>query len=134
MQGNTVQDATDGGIVVFGAPGSTIQNNTIIAKSQLLFGGINLVDYAPMNGNYNGTLVTHNTINAQGAYIKIGIAMGQQVWNCATGTNYGATVTGNIVGAPNVFFSDPFAISQNTGALNFAVSNDQNLKDSYIQQ
>jgi parallel beta-helix repeat protein len=95
VQGNTVQDATDGGIVVFGAPGSTIQNNTIIAKSQLLFGGINLVDYAPMNGNYTGTLVTHNTINAQGAYIKIGIAMGQQVWNCATGTNHGATVTGN---------------------------------------
>ncbi len=46
----------------------------------------------------------------------------------------GATVTGNIVGAPNVFFSNPFALSQNTGALNFAVSNDQNLRDSYIQQ
>ncbi len=95
VQGNTVQDATDGGIVVFGAPGSTIQDNTIIAKSQLLFGGINMVDYAPMNGNYTGTVVTHNTIDAQGAYIKIGIAMGQQVWNCSTGTNYGGTVTDN---------------------------------------
>ena len=95
VQGNTIQDATDGGIVVFGAPGSTIQNNTIIAKSQLLFGGINMVDYAPMNGNYTGTVVTHNTIDAQGAFIKIGIAMGQQVWNCLTGTNYGGTVTDN---------------------------------------
>jgi hypothetical protein len=46
----------------------------------------------------------------------------------------GATVTGNIVGAPNVFFSDPFALAQTTGALNFAVSNDQYLRDSYIQQ
>jgi hypothetical protein len=46
----------------------------------------------------------------------------------------GATVTGNIVGTPNVFFSNPFALSQATGSLNFAVSNDQNLKDSYIQQ
>ena len=95
VQGNTIQDATDGGIVVFGAPGSTIQDNTIIATSQLLFGGINMVDYAPMNGNYTGTVVTHNTIDARSAYIKIGIAMGQQVWNCLTGTNYGGTVTDN---------------------------------------
>lgn len=95
VQGNTIQDATDGGIVVFGAPGSTIQNNTIIARSQLLFGGINMVDYAPMNGNYTGTLVTHNTIDAAGAFIKIGIAMGQQAWNCLTGTDYGGTVTDN---------------------------------------
>lgn len=46
----------------------------------------------------------------------------------------GATVTGNIVGSPNVFFNAPFALAQTTGALNFAVSNDQNMKDSYIQQ
>jgi hypothetical protein len=46
----------------------------------------------------------------------------------------GATVTGNIVGSPNVFFSAPFALAQTTGALNFAVSNDQNMRDSYIQQ
>src|SRR5207253_9985194 len=46
----------------------------------------------------------------------------------------GATVTGNIVGAPNVFFSNPFALSQTSGALNFAVRNDQHMKDSYIQQ
>jgi len=46
----------------------------------------------------------------------------------------GATVVGNIVGAPNVFFNDPFALAQTTGALNFAVSNDQYMRDSYIQQ
>jgi len=46
----------------------------------------------------------------------------------------GATVTGNIVGTPNVFFGNPFASAQTSGALNFAVSNDQNMKDSYIQQ
>jgi hypothetical protein len=46
----------------------------------------------------------------------------------------GASVIGNIVGAPNVFFNNPFALSQTTGALNFAVSNDQNMRDSYIQQ
>jgi parallel beta-helix repeat protein len=95
VQGNTVQDATDGGIVIFGAPGSSVKNNTIVARTQTLLGGINLVDYAPMNGNYTGTTVTGNTINAQSAFIKVGIAMGPQVWGCGTGTNYGASVTGN---------------------------------------
>jgi parallel beta-helix repeat protein len=95
VQGNTVQDATDGGIVIFGAPGSAVKNNTIVARTQTLLGGINLVDYAPMNGNYTGTTVTGNTVNAQSAFIKVGIAMGPQVWGCWTGTNYGASVTGN---------------------------------------
>ena len=95
VKGNTVTDATDGGIVIFGAPGSTIENNTVIAATQQMFGGINMVDYAPMNGNYTGTLVTQNTIDAKGALIKVGIGMGQQVWNCTTGTNYGATVSNN---------------------------------------
>jgi parallel beta-helix repeat protein len=95
VEGNTVQDATDGGIVIFGAPGSAVRNNTIVARTQTLLGGINLVDYAPMNGNYTGTTVTGNTIDAQSAFIKVGIAMGPQVWGCGTGTNYGASVTGN---------------------------------------
>ena len=95
VSGNTVTDATDGAIVVFGAPGSTVQNNTIVAKNQLLFGGINMVDYAPMNGNFTGTVVKNNTINALSAFIKMGIAQGQQTWNCTTGTLYGATVSGN---------------------------------------
>ncbi|MFC1411374.1 discoidin domain-containing protein [Streptacidiphilus sp. N1-12] len=95
VQGNSVKDATDGGIVVFGAPGSSIRNNTVTAVTQQLLGGINMVDYAPMNGNYTGTTVSGNTINAQSAFIKVGLAMGQQVWNCTTGTNYGASVTGN---------------------------------------
>ena len=95
VKGNTVTDATDGGIVIFGAPGSTVEDNTVIAATQQMFGGINMVDYGPMNGNYTGTLVTQNTIDAKGALIKVGIGMGQQVWNCTTGTNYGATVTDN---------------------------------------
>ncbi len=46
----------------------------------------------------------------------------------------GATLNGNISGAPDLFFSDPFPGATDAGALNFAVSNDQNLRDSYIQQ
>ena len=46
----------------------------------------------------------------------------------------GATVVGNIVGSPNLFFDNPFAGSVTTGALNFAVANDQFMRDTYAQQ
>ncbi len=46
----------------------------------------------------------------------------------------GATIIGNIVGAPNVFFSNPFPAATTAAGLPFAVSNDQNMRDSYIQQ
>ena len=48
----------------------------------------------------------------------------------------GATVTGPTSGIPNIFFNDPFAsaAAAPAGSLPFAVSNDQNLKDSYIHQ
>jgi hypothetical protein len=46
----------------------------------------------------------------------------------------GASVIGNLSGQPNIFFNDPFSAATNSGGLPFAVSNDQNLKDSYIQQ
>lgn len=48
----------------------------------------------------------------------------------------GASIIGNLTGKPNVFFNDPFAqaTSAPPGSLPFAVSNDQNLRDSYIQQ
>lgn len=95
VRGNTIVDATDGGIVVFGAPGSTIEENTIVANNRVLLGGVNMVDFDPVNGNYEGTVVRNNTIDARGALIKVGIAMGWQVWGCGTGTNHGGTVTGN---------------------------------------
>jgi len=46
----------------------------------------------------------------------------------------GASVIGNPGGAPNLFFNDPFSSAVTSGALNFAVSNDQNLRDTYVQQ
>ncbi|MDQ1726083.1 MAG: hypothetical protein QOK14_128 [Frankiaceae bacterium] len=97
VQGNTVIDATDGSIVIFGAAGSTVQNNTIIAQSRVMLGGINLVDYNPVHGNYTGTKVLNNTIDARGALIKIGVASGPGTWFCEPDTtvNHGATIQGN---------------------------------------
>jgi Right handed beta helix region len=95
VEGNVIRDATDGAIVVFGAPGSTIRGNTIIAATQELLGGINMVDFDPVGGNYARTTVTGNVIDASGALIKVGIGMGPQIWSCTEGINFGATVTGN---------------------------------------
>lgn len=36
---NTITDATDGAIVIFGAPGTLVKNNTIIADTRVLLGG-----------------------------------------------------------------------------------------------
>ncbi len=46
----------------------------------------------------------------------------------------GANVVGSPSGTPDLFFNDPFAGSRTSGVLNFAVSNDPDMRDSYIQQ
>ena len=48
----------------------------------------------------------------------------------------GAALIGNLTGAPNLLYSNVFANIPTTGPnpYNFAVSNDQNMRDSYIQQ
>ncbi|MBM3762420.1 MAG: TonB-dependent receptor [Acidobacteria bacterium] len=46
----------------------------------------------------------------------------------------GANIVGSPSGVPNLFFNNPFAGAQTSGALNFAVSNDPDMRDSYIQQ
>ncbi|ODN81808.1 hypothetical protein L202_02172 [Cryptococcus amylolentus CBS 6039] len=97
VQNNEIVDATDGGIVVFGAPFSTIRNNTIRAKTRIMIGGINMVDVKPWKpiGNYSHTVVEGNTIYGgfatgmgndtlgpqdYGAIIKMGIALGPDAW------------------------------------------------------
>jgi hypothetical protein len=82
---NTITDATDGGIVVFGAPGSLVAGNTIRAVTRPLLGGIAMVDYGPFDGNYTGTVVDSNVIDGAGRLILIGVAMGSQAWICRPG-------------------------------------------------
>lgn len=101
VRNNTIVDATDGGIVIFGAPGSLIENNVIRAESRTLLGGINMVDFHPYEGDYTGTRVHGNVIDAAGAVIRIGMGMGHRVWVClgpnelTDTTLFGAVVTEN---------------------------------------
>ena len=100
VRNNTITDATDGAIVIFGAPGSLIEDNVIRAESRTLLGGINMVDYTVYEGDYTGTVVSGNVIDAAGAVIRIGMGMGSRVWGCLDPnqvTLFGAVVTGNIL-------------------------------------
>jgi parallel beta-helix repeat protein len=80
IRNNMVNNPTDGGIVLFGAPGTLVENNTIwvvnvgyhffifilfsclLYVQKTLLGGINMVDVVPWGGNFTGTIVRNNTI------------------------------------------------------------------------
>lgn len=103
VRNNTITDATDGGIVIFGATGSVIEDNVIRASTRVLLGGINMVDYGPYDGDYTNTRVRRNVIDAAGAVIRIGMGMGHRIWFCLDPVNpdppdptlFGAIVTEN---------------------------------------
>jgi hypothetical protein len=122
VENNVIRDATDGAIVIFGAPGSLIQNNTIIAETRELLGGINMVDYAPMNGNYTGTRVTGNVIDGKSEFIKVGIAMGPGIWSCDSRVVYGGTVTNNTLQGLNLGYG--YAVN---GVSNWTVTGNVDL-------
>jgi hypothetical protein len=63
VEHNYIVDATDGGIVVFGAPGGVIRNNTIVNIERQALGGI-VFAQSPWKprGNYQGLQVYHNRI------------------------------------------------------------------------
>ena len=114
---NVITDATDGAIVVFGAPFTTVRNNTIIATSRTLLGAINMVDYDPYSGDYTGATVVDNTIWAQSAFIKTGIAIGPAVWGGdKTNYNRNGIVRSNTIMGNNMGYG--IVVS---GAYNFTV-------------
>ncbi|KZT42919.1 hypothetical protein SISSUDRAFT_1014930 [Sistotremastrum suecicum HHB10207 ss-3] len=126
VRNNMINTPTDGGIVLFGAPGTIVENNTIWVETNTLLGAINMVDYTPWGGDYTGTIVQNNTIiggfatseeipgdskgiNNQDAMIKVGIAMGPRVW-------FGDRVLHNIS------FNGIVRNNQFTGGFGFAMA------------
>lgn len=137
VRNNMINNPTDGGIVLFGSPGTRVENNTIWVENNTLLGGINMVDVTPFSGDYKGVVVINNTIvggfatnpdtgsatkgtNNEDVIIKIGIAIGPRTWfgneylnNVSTG---GTVLNNQLTGA----FSYGIAISS---ATNFTVEN-----------
>ncbi|KAL6859464.1 hypothetical protein J3F83DRAFT_749011 [Trichoderma novae-zelandiae] len=98
VQGNTINGPTDGGIVIFGSPGSTVTGNTIISSADYVgFGAINMVD-AEYGGSYAGVSVTNNNIQGQKLF-NLGIGIGANAWsfNDPSPLKGPATVTGNTI-------------------------------------
>lgn len=89
VRNNLIVDATDDGVMVQGAPGTCVEGNTILAVSREMLGGIALIDpfaeyRLPGEGSrfdYRGVVVRGNRIEALGAWIHIGIALGGGGWN-----------------------------------------------------
>ena len=103
VRSNTITDVWGEGIVIFGATGSLVERNVVRAETRMLFGGINMVDFSVFGGNYTGTRVRSNVIDAAGAPIRVALAMGYRVWFCVDPndptdyTIFGAIVTDNVL-------------------------------------
>ncbi|KAK5994330.1 hypothetical protein PT974_04803 [Cladobotryum mycophilum] len=81
VQDNHIQGPTDGGVVIFGSPGSTINRNTIISSDDYLgFGAINMVD-GEYEGSYAGVTVSNNIITGGAKMFNLGIGIGANVWS-----------------------------------------------------
>jgi len=107
IRNNLIVDPTDVGIVLYGAPGSVVEDNVVACVSRESLGGINLVDplaYYALNEDktlidYRGVVVRNNLIDAFGTRIHIALPMGGPPWtpNTVGTTLKGAKVYGNLV-------------------------------------
>lgn len=93
-----ITGSTDGGIVIFGSPGSTVNRNHIISSDEYLgFGAINMVD-GQYQGSYANVMVTNNRIEGRKLF-NLGIGIGANVWsfNDPYALKGPATITGNTI-------------------------------------
>jgi len=159
VHGNWVHGATDGGIVLFGSPGTLVENNTIWVGDNSQLGGINMVDVNPWNGNYTGTVVQNNTIiggfatapapggsnkgdNNETAIMKVGIAIGPRTWfgpkyleNISfSGTVLNNRFSGGFGYAMGINSAVNFTVQGNTlfGNISFIGSQGPNCSDSSL--
>jgi len=97
---NTFYDNTDAAIVVYCSPGTLIQSNRITADRLSAMAGILLVDSTPFDGDYTGTTVKANIIDAASRIIRVGIGIGAAVWSDDTETilRGGTVVTNSLTG------------------------------------
>jgi hypothetical protein len=86
-------------MVIYGSPGSLIENNHVYARHKNSMAGILLSDYVPWDGNYTDTRVLRNTIEADnGTLMRVGIGLGATVLSDDTeSVFFGGVVVGNVM-------------------------------------
>jgi len=87
IRNNLIIDPTDVGIVIFGAPGTLVENNCIAMVTRDGLAAINMVDGIDkfdMGGwhDYRNVVVRNNVIDAWGGRMMNGICMGRGRWGC----------------------------------------------------
>ncbi|KAL0242265.1 hypothetical protein I308_105894 [Cryptococcus tetragattii IND107] len=96
IRDNTFRDNTDAAIVIYGSPGTLVHANHIFAQTLSAMAGILMVDSTPFDGDYTGTVVKSNIIDAVSRTIRVGIGIGPTVWSDDTETILtGGSVIGN---------------------------------------
>ena len=127
VQNNVITDATDGGIVIFESPYSTVTNNTIrvetvsshtlrqlrgvLIPQRTTLGGINMVDVVPWTtfGNYTGVHVHNNHIHGGFATSYGNSSLGPN--------NASAVIKIGIAIGPRTWFDDQFGTNVSYGAV-----------------
>ena len=105
IRNNLILDPTDVGVVLYGAPGSLVEDNVVASISRESLGGINLVDPIGLyilneeetEFDYRGDIIRNNHVDAYGARIHIGYPIGAPQWAPKNTGKFliGGEVTGN---------------------------------------
>jgi hypothetical protein len=118
VRNNAVIDATDVGIVLFGAPPATqasvIQDNLVLSAGNAAYGAIVLDPLTTRGTNdFTGTRVSRNTFwTASNTHFDIGISVGTRPWfGKRADPGIGAVVTANTTGTLTAVVDTGIAIS-----------------------
>lgn len=89
-------DATDGDIVIFQARGSLVARNVIRSETRVMYYGISMVDFGPFDGDFTGTRVIGNTLDASGALMRRAIDTERPCHDGDNQTARGASAPGSL--------------------------------------
>jgi hypothetical protein len=98
---NTIEDVTDTGIELTGAPRTIVRDNVVRSLKRRMRVGISMSSVEPFGGDYTDTIVRANLVDAGGAMIDVGLAMGSKIFGCRlsdeeeTRVVFGGTVINN---------------------------------------
>nr|CRX78995.1 hypothetical protein ls5930a1_00061 [Leucosporidium scottii] len=122
---NSIRDISGVGIMLRGAHGSQITQNTIVARDRDMLVGISIVAHPVFTrraAHVGGVIVRENRIHAASAMIRVGIATGAGVWSTdeLIGDHeiaFGSEIVKNRLSSYTGYFAYAIAISDARGIV-----------------